>query len=1172
MRELKTTRNKETDEWLRVSSQVAKIAASSTGAKAAFIEAASALQAVGPMAVAMVVAPFDQIPQGYAFGFSETFANRAASLYEKGYRLEDPVRGSSSVRTDYVLWPELAREGVSLFAAWPLCTAGRCIGELHVGIWDEASFTRLPPDEFMETFAGALALVIDRNSLLSSSQAGREERSWHLKLLDSMVQGTTDAVCATDSMGRVFLLNPAAEEMLGLREGEVLGRRFSDVDNRLQSISHIRDGSIGTVFHAILKPSSEATESIEAFRVSGFDHGGREYSSWVLRRSASISGVSANVSRQYPSSDEGVLHDRIAVFSCDKDGRIISKSGSLASFLGVSPGELESGSSIRDLRVFRTARMAEIVFKCMESNVPEVSSHELSHRIRGTINLTLHCTPIVQSNRETIGVQVVLEDTTDMVRTRTSLNRSEERYRVFFNSAPISLVELDLSLTLSNFQGTDSNPSATIDAYEKIRVVAVNPAATALYTAASASGLKDLWVTLNEKTVQRLIEQLNVLGQSDSSICFESTAKTMTGDTIEVSVCAAIAPGYEQDLSKIMVSIADITQMKSMEQVLRKQLAMERLVSRISKRFVGMAPENTSEGIEAAMEEIGAVLGLDVVALFERGQDDTITARHIWQSPDTPDMTGDISSLFKTDFPVFSDLIDGFKVIRVDSPSNLPEAGNERGIVNRLGISRLLMIPMVAQGLIRGALVLASKEENRWGDENIALLRVIADVAADALDREQREHHRRESEDLLGTVFQSMVGGLIVTGPDGLVLLANPSAALSLKMKRSDELIGRSIGDVVKGGMGLLHPSLPGEQQQIVLTLQDGTRCTFGFTTAVSTSGRCIVLFRDLSLMIEAGRRQKRAEELARLGMVTAKLSHEIKNPLSSILLGLSTLEENKSMTEDDLFVLRSVLQEVRYLKSFVGNLLDTMRFHDVAPILQSIHPIAYGVIESQSRVAERSGVRLKLVQGPASAVACADKPAMIRALGNLVKNAVEACSPNDEIEIGWRYLSRDEVEDRFTGYTGEVLCLYVEDNGPGLPKSVMENLFVPFTTTKSMGTGLGLSVVQETVAGHGGVIEVVTPANPSGKGTRFEILIPRGTRPSCLDLHGDLAGCESCPVPEGCPVREVEGYLSCWTIKGKASMAETGKWNEDCVECPVYLKGNLEPFHHRSFDGRKGK
>jgi signal transduction histidine kinase len=279
--------------------------------------------------------------------------------------------------------------------------------------------------------------------------------------------------------------------------------------------------------------------------------------------------------------------------------------------------------------------------------------------------------------------------------------------------------------------------------------------------------------------------------------------------------------------------------------------------------------------------------------------------------------------------------------------------------------------------------------------------------------------------------------------------------------------------------------------------------------------------------------------------------------------LGLRGLEDSEALIGEDRYLLPSVLEEVRFLKFFVGDLLDATRFQDTSPRLTEVFPLFNAVRDSQKRVAQRAKIEILIEPGDRETVACIDKNAMIRAIGNLVKNAIEACEPGGKVVLGWRDVPREDISRRLPGFKGDVLCLFVEDNGTGMPNEVMQNLFTPFTTTKLRGNGLGLSLVRETVAGHGGIIEVITPVNALGGGTRFEILLAKGDRPSCLDYHGNCTdGCLTCPIPEGCPVREIESYNTCWVIKGRASLKETGRWNEECVSCPVFLQGNLEHFY----------
>jgi signal transduction histidine kinase len=104
-----------------------------------------------------------------------------------------------------------------------------------------------------------------------------------------------------------------------------------------------------------------------------------------------------------------------------------------------------------------------------------------------------------------------------------------------------------------------------------------------------------------------------------------------------------------------------------------------------------------------------------------------------------------------------------------------------------------------------------------------------------------------------------------------------------------------------------------------------------------------------------------------------------------------------------------------------------------------------------------------------------ADRDLLGRAVGNLVKNALEAMPGGGTLRV--RAFRRDEA-----------VALAVEDTGPGLDESRRTRLFTPDYTTKEGGTGLGLAIVQGIVSDHGGRVEVTSEP---GSGTRFTIVLP---------------------------------------------------------------------------------
>jgi signal transduction histidine kinase len=108
------------------------------------------------------------------------------------------------------------------------------------------------------------------------------------------------------------------------------------------------------------------------------------------------------------------------------------------------------------------------------------------------------------------------------------------------------------------------------------------------------------------------------------------------------------------------------------------------------------------------------------------------------------------------------------------------------------------------------------------------------------------------------------------------------------------------------------------------------------------------------------------------------------------------------------------------------------------------------------------------------------DHEALVRAVTNVLLNAVEACGGTGAITVG---LAPDAA--------GHV-TLAITDNGPGIPAAVTARLFDPYVTTKPGGTGLGLAIARQTVEAHGGTI---TAASAPGSGTTVTIRLPVAPR-----------------------------------------------------------------------------
>jgi signal transduction histidine kinase len=229
---------------------------------------------------------------------------------------------------------------------------------------------------------------------------------------------------------------------------------------------------------------------------------------------------------------------------------------------------------------------------------------------------------------------------------------------------------------------------------------------------------------------------------------------------------------------------------------------------------------------------------------------------------------------------------------------------------------------------------------------------------------------------------------------------------------------------------------------------------------------------------LEAAReRAERAEQLASLGRLAAGLAHEIRNPLGSIAGSIELLGSSPGLSEEDKRLCGIVQREASRLNDLVGDMLELARTRPPAIGDVEAAVLAREVVELASQVGRGSDVTVEYV-GPTHLRISADSAQMRQVLWNLVRNAVQASSPGDEVRV------------RLAKREGGGAVLEVSDAGPGIPEEAKGKLFDAFFTTRSQGTGVGLAVVKRIVDDHGWAIRV---RSTDGRGATFSVLIPPG-------------------------------------------------------------------------------
>jgi two-component system sensor histidine kinase PilS (NtrC family) len=311
-------------------------------------------------------------------------------------------------------------------------------------------------------------------------------------------------------------------------------------------------------------------------------------------------------------------------------------------------------------------------------------------------------------------------------------------------------------------------------------------------------------------------------------------------------------------------------------------------------------------------------------------------------------------------------------------------------------------------------------------------------------------------------IIQSISGGLITTGLDGLISLAN-TAARKLFERSEEDLLGRQVDQL------FLDP-LPGvgserEHAEVRFVTAGGFCKTFRvMASALTVPGRgsigYVYTFDDLTEIRRLERDLRIQDRLAAVGRLAAAIAHEIRNPLTSIAGSVSMLSGIVDLSEEHRQLLQIVTRESDRLNGIITDFLaysrgKQYRFSsvDLLPLLEDTLTLL-----EHRLVAENSGIRIERSYGVAQALTMADGDKIKQVFWNFCQNAVRAMRSGGVLKVS--------LEP-----TGEDWQINFADTGPGMSRQLVEKIFEPFQSQFEGGTGLGLAIVYQIVQAHEGKV-----------------------------------------------------------------------------------------------------
>lgn len=345
----------------------------------------------------------------------------------------------------------------------------------------------------------------------------------------------------------------------------------------------------------------------------------------------------------------------------------------------------------------------------------------------------------------------------------------------------------------------------------------------------------------------------------------------------------------------------------------------------------------------------------------------------------------------------------------------------------------------------------------------------------------------RDVRSLAYNILASMDQGVITTDRGGTITSINSAAIRLLGAER--DCAGKPLSLVCPARLPLAELTHQLAQRQVPIRDRDFPLTRAGRTVRYRADAHflkdvagqplgCVLLLRDVTERVLLEERMARLERSISLGTLASGLHHELKNPLTALSLHIQLLEERvhglaPAEPLDDL--LSVVKTEVCRL----NGVLEGFRSFASLQRLNRQPLDALGVLDEAVRLVEpqaaAQGVALVVTRPPTNLpLVSLDSQKFQQAVLNLVINALEAMPTGGTLSLRARQQN-------------EQLLVEVADTGAGIPPELRQNLFKPYFSTKTQGTGMGLALTEKLIGQHGGQVDFES----GPQGTTFRITLP---------------------------------------------------------------------------------
>jgi two-component system sensor histidine kinase PilS (NtrC family) len=320
----------------------------------------------------------------------------------------------------------------------------------------------------------------------------------------------------------------------------------------------------------------------------------------------------------------------------------------------------------------------------------------------------------------------------------------------------------------------------------------------------------------------------------------------------------------------------------------------------------------------------------------------------------------------------------------------------------------------------------------------------------------------------------------VLTINDAMVVRTANQAASGILARSMNQLVGEKLPgplvDFATSGDSYREAALQLDARNVYFAMSCSPVNPRDFDATEDLESLSLVVIEDRTEVRALEENLQAKERLASIGELAAAIAHELRNPLASMSGSIELLGSSSTAGEEAQARLRAiVLREVAQLNRLVEDFLVFAKPAKPECIDFDICTLCREVVDSIGRDPSWADYRIELSL-PGVVRVSADPMQLRRVLWNLVRNALEASSPDAKVEVG--------IE---VGMSVEGIMIFVRDEGDGIAPEIRGAIFEPFRTTKQGGTGLGLSISHRIVESHDGRFEVESVV---GRGTTMRVFL----------------------------------------------------------------------------------